>query len=216
MADWKKFVASRLGSTGLPLEREQEIVEELATHLQDVEPEGAAGEQVRDWPAFARQIRLAEEDSMKSRLRTLWIPGLVTGMLSVLVLRAVQYADLRPIVVRLEAMPMVFYLPWLFTLPLVGAVGAYLSRKAGATAKTRTLAAIFPSVALGAVIGLSAVAAVVGALFTGESLLRLGWLMAQFIAVWIILPAAALALGALPFLRTRKGSGPDPSEVAHA
>ena len=50
--------------------------------------------------------------------------------------------------------------------------------------------------------------AALGTLYKGESLAYLGLLLAQFVAVWVLLPAAGLALGALPFL----GDAPKASE----
>lgn len=208
MPDWVAFVHSRLAATGLPAAREQEIIEELAGHLEDTEREGYTCAVVQDWPAFARAIRLAEEESMRSRLRALWIPGLISGLLATVALRVVQHTGYRPQVTPSDLQPMVFYYPWFLVLPLVGAIAAFLSRRAQGGVRTRLLAAVFPSFGVLAMVCLLGPLAALGTLYKGESLAYLGLLLAQFVAVWVLLPAAGLALGALPFL----GDAPKASE----
>ncbi|HKO05710.1 MAG TPA: ABC transporter permease [Candidatus Acidoferrales bacterium] len=72
MPDWKQYVRERLGSLGVDGPREQEIVEELAQQLEqvyadalargagDAEAGRSAAAHIPDWPALAREIRLAE------------------------------------------------------------------------------------------------------------------------------------------------------------
>jgi len=72
MPDWKQFVRERLGSLGVSGPREQEIVEEIAQQLEQIhadalsrgvseaDAERRAGTHISDWPALAREIRLAE------------------------------------------------------------------------------------------------------------------------------------------------------------
>ncbi len=216
MPDWVSFVAARMGHTGLPPVREQEIVEELAAHLEDTEEEGTACEQVRDWPELARRIRVAEEDSMKTRLWTLWIPGLISGVLAALALTVIQKTSFRPVVTSSELQPMVFYYPWFFVLPPVGAIAAYLCRRAGGSVRLRLVVAAFPCLGLLAPLILSGIFAIGATLFTGESTTRLVLMILQFITVWGILPAAALLVGAVPFLGGPKAVAAEPPDAAHA
>lgn len=89
--------------------------------------------------------------------------------------------------------------PWIvFGLPLVGTAVAWRSRTAHGTRAQRILAAIFPAI----------VPALVLCVTTGGDIVRrtcgtavecLNMAAAHWLA-WIILPAAALACGALPFV----------------
>ena len=68
MPDWRKYVRERLRLPGLRAEREAEIVEDLAQHLEDLylgalkrgasasEAEAEAQRDVQDWDALAREI----------------------------------------------------------------------------------------------------------------------------------------------------------------
>lgn len=216
--DWIGFVRAKLGATGLGRERELEIVEELAGHLEDAAGDGVRPEkEVEDWRALAHQIRDAVEDSMYSRLRTFWIPGLITGVLATLALAVLQTAGLRPVVVYTGAVePLVIYIPWLLVLPFAGAVGAYSSRRAGGNVKTRLCTAVFPCFVLMAPFCTVGLVAIVVALFQGENAGRFALAISQFVGVWIVLPAAALLLGALPFLRPERQAEAVRSRVAAA
>ncbi len=75
-------------------------------------------------------------DPMIDRTKRLWLSVTVSWLgtiLSFIVLRRIDHPELilrRPI-------PVVFSLPWLATLILVGAAGAYLAQRADAPRKTR-------------------------------------------------------------------------------
>jgi hypothetical protein len=156
MRDWREFVSQRLGELGLEAEERTEIVDELADHLAErfleFRREGLSeGNAVReclkeviDWHDFRRKIQLArrKEYSMSNRVRQLWIPGLVSFGLSTAFLLLANAFEAEGWVVRLGHPTLyVVDLRWLFALPLVGAVGAYLSRRAGGS-----LGAIYGSV----------------------------------------------------------------------
>ena len=132
-------------------------------------------------------------DPMIDRTKRLWLSVTVTWLgtiLSFIVLRRIDHPELilrRPI-------PVVFSLPWLATLILVGAAGAYLAQRADAPRKTRLVVATSPALLLGIVM-----------------LLLLPWRFADpypwaltFFAIdaenWAVVPGLALLLGALPFL----------------
>ena len=140
---------------------------------------------------------------MNHRTKSLWIPGLVC-------LTAAMAS--RMFLMRLGVEPRVFvmgssaasaglelYLPWLMLLPLVGAIGAYLSRRADGKRAARLAAALFPAIVL---IGLFAIGLTVSVLFERGIHAR-----SQFTALgiytldWIVLPGACLLIGALPFVR---------------
>ncbi len=204
MTDWIGFVRNNLGKTGLAQERERDIVEELAGHLEDAAGDGISPQsEVGNWRTLARQIRDAVEDGMYSRLRTFWIPALITGVLATMALAILQTAGLRPVVIFTGGLqPLVIYIPWLLLLPFAGAAGAYCSRRAGGSVRIRLCTAVFPCLVLMALFCTMGIGALLVALFRGEDALRYAALIAQFIGVWIAVPAVALLLGALPFLRT--------------
>jgi len=128
------------------------------------------------------------------RAKRLWLSVTVTWLganLSLVVLDRTGHPNLilrRPI-------PVMFPLPWLAMLILVGAAGAYLAQRADAPRKTRLLVATSPALLLGIVM-----------------LLLLPWRFADrypwaltFFAIdaenWVVVPGLALLLGSLPFLR---------------
>src|ERR1700722_20532574 len=102
MPDWKKLVEERLGSLNLPPSAKQEIVAELAAHLEDVyEAAQARGldataslelalQEIQDGPVLLANIHRAhaEEDLMNLRTRSLWLPPLAIFFASTLFLLA--------------------------------------------------------------------------------------------------------------------------------
>ncbi len=220
--DWTTYVRQKLGSTGLTPECEQEIVAELAGHLEDRDAAtGDAETEGCDWAALGRKIRSVKGDYMQTRLRNFWIPGLITGVLSAVALRLVQAAGYRPIVgfTQHHHIEMVIYIPWLLMLPLAGAVGAYWSRQAGGDTRTRLLVAIFPCLALSAPVGVMMLGTTGAAFFYPGTVERLDFLALAFpvfLGVWIVAPGLALALGALPFLTSRRETEPARSDAATA
>src|ERR1700685_2760409 len=91
MPDWNGLVRERMESLGLSPAEKEDIVSELANHLEDCcEELRAQGhckseaierslEQVADWPSLSRKIRRAKRkaEMMNNRTKTFWIPGLV-------------------------------------------------------------------------------------------------------------------------------------------
>ena len=220
MPDWHQTVQRGLGSLDLSPQRELEIVQELADHLEDrhaslceqgVTTERAlscALEEIADGRKIAARIRRAEEDDMNERTRSLWLPGVAMLFLSAFILRLVMRAGWQPNVVWISpraplfgytGLALVFYVPWLVMLPAIGALGAWWSRQAGGDRPVRLLSGLFPVVAI-------------------LALLLLGFLLAPFadpqvpmtvklaalgayLLGWVLIPGAALLLGAAPFLR---------------
>jgi hypothetical protein len=100
MPDWKKIVRENLQSRGLPPAHRDDVIRELAAHLEEcyalARSEGLADEaavehtlqQVQDWPALAEDIRRAKplEDEMNHRTKTVWLPGIATSFLAGLLL----------------------------------------------------------------------------------------------------------------------------------
>src|SRR5271155_960828 len=106
MPDWEALVAERLGGLEADAARREEVVRELAGHLEDYylekcsrgfSPAAAmklALAQVADWRELTRKIRLAkrEEESMNDRTKGYWLPGLVAFTASMMWLMILQLA----------------------------------------------------------------------------------------------------------------------------
>jgi hypothetical protein len=136
---------------------------------------------------------------MKKRVPQLWIPGFLTLILSMLSLALLQKQGFHPRNVWSGPNTILFYVPWLVSLPFFGALGAFLASRAGGSRRTALLASVFPVLAL-----------------TGAFLLMfpIGWFDARVIGRqndfsnvaagiladaigWLLLPGAALLAGGL-------------------
>jgi len=215
MPDWQRLARRRLTPLALDSAREDEIVAELAGHLEDLyadmvrqgTPEEEAVQSAlsaaADWDELRREIQRAtnEEIIMNYRVKTLWLPGACTIALSGIVLRLLQIPSApAPHVFWLrQGPPLIVYWQWFVCLPLVGAVGAYWSRRAGGKLLERALAVSFP--VLGPM-GLP--------MLILPFMLIFRWLVhrdallvpsALLLLIWVVLPEAALLVGALPFFR---------------
>jgi hypothetical protein len=106
MHDWPKTVREKLESRGLPTAHLEEVIRELAAHLEETyaqaRSEGLADEaavehtlqQVRDWHVLAEDIRRSkpQEVDMNHLTKTVWLPGIAilfgTGLLLLFMDRA--------------------------------------------------------------------------------------------------------------------------------
>lgn len=136
---------------------------------------------------------------MNDRTRSLWIPGLASLTAAMGTLMIMNRFGVEPRIfwygskVGLE-----LYLPWLMVLPVFGALGAYLSRRAKGQLKARLVAALFPAIVL---FGFFCFAITVSAVIERHVPWRvLPLVFALAVFNWALLPGAALLLGALPFL----------------
>ncbi len=217
MPDWRALVTERLGVLDLHRVQRHEIIEELACHLEDfyrcqraqgfsesVATERALAE-VADWQELAHKISVAqhEEENVNSRTKNFWLPGLVNLAASMVWLMILQLTigHVRMQWVHNHVL-IATYVAWLGAQPLCGALGAYMSRRAGGQRRSRLAAGLFPSIALLVVFFWIAVIA----LFVERNHFVLDhplyFTMVAF--PWVILPATALLVGALPFLKTPK------------
>ena len=162
MPDWQKFVRHRLSGLELdPAERE-EVHAELAAHLEEsyaglcqqgLREKDAAErtlQEVTDWQDLRRNILAAKrrEHPMKQRVQQLWIPGFLTLILSMLVLATLQTTGFHPRLVPSGPRTILFFAPWLLSLPFLGALGTYLSSRAGGSRRSALLVSVFPVLAL--------------------------------------------------------------------
>ena len=207
MRDWHAFVQERLGSLhGVQREREQ-ITSELAGHLEEyyevLRSKGLAEEaalartcaQAGDWEILRRGIVLAtEEGIMQERVWQIWIPSLVTLVSSTVVLSGLIGTGTRPIIWHPEEpRGVILYIPWLLLLPLIGAVGGYLSRRAQGSGWQVYVAGLFPALAMGLVMMLIfPFAFVINPQVAPQ--FKFISLMAMVVS-WVVLPGIALCIG---------------------
>jgi hypothetical protein len=135
---------------------------------------------------------------MNDRTKTFWVPGLVSLTAS-MGWRFILQSTVGPVpqtLVNHAGLPLRQQLFWLAALPFFGAASAYLSRRAGGDRRVAVLAAVLPS-------------AVMVPLWIGMGINMAHPSPAQWFGLlsgilnWIVLPAIALLLGALPFFKAR-------------
>jgi hypothetical protein len=216
MPDWQELVRQRL--TGLALENADlvEVVEELASHLEDdyesllhngMSEEAAIHcviKQIADPRALKSKIESSreKEQPMNSRVSQFWLPAFLTILLAMSFLMIIEAVGFQPWVSSAWGGPQgtlpaaVVYLPWLATLPFIGALGAHLSGRAGARRWTVFSSVLFPVVPYLAfcVIGLPTALLLDGRVAHNitPSALFVGF------AAWVLLPSIALLAGGLP------------------
>lgn len=220
MPDWLKSVRERLSDLTLdPAERE-EVHAELAAHLEEsyeafrkeglAEHEAAerACAQSGDWKDLQQGIDSARnrKDIMTNRVKQLWLPGLLTFTLSMVSLELAQKFEPRPFVLDLDrgTPVLMFYISWLLILPLAGALGAYLSKRAGGSARMVLVSSIFPVLPFAVVF---MIAIPVGLVISHALAHHI--VTAAFFTMtigWVLAPGLALLVGGLlvQFLRSRR------------
>jgi|SRR6266446_3824109 hypothetical protein len=224
MPDWQKLVRRRLSGLAVDFTEREEIHTELAAHLEESYeslrtkglPEQAAMQQtlaqVADWQDLRRRIQVArtrKENIMNDRVRQLWLPGLLTFVLSMGLLELVQKFGPRPFVLDLDkgTPVLMFYTSWLLTLPLAGAIGALLSKRAGGSPKILAISSVFPVLPFGVVF----LIAIPAGLLIGHSLAH-HIVAAAFLTMmfgWVLVPGVALLSGGLLVqLLSRRSSSP--------
>ena len=129
---------------------------------------------------------------MSHDAKTLWVPGVST-----LVIASLFGMTMTRLLVVLWGQPRATLLvagPWLCSYFVFGALGAFWSRRGGGARWKRFLSGTFP-----ATLHLATFLAIVVSAVISET--RPLAFFARVFVFWVIIPAAALALGTLPFLR---------------
>jgi len=222
--DWEELVRAKLAGLAIEPREKREVIEELAAHLDETYEElrgrGFIEEdatelslcEVKDWPDLRRRIQSArkmKENIMNDRVRQLWLPGLLTFVLSMGLLELVQKFGPRPFVLDLDkgTPVLMFYTSWLLTLPLAGAIGALLSKRAGGSPKILAISSVFPVLPFGVVF----LIAIPAGLLIGHSLAH-HIVAAAFLTMmfgWVLVPGVALLSGGLLVqLLSRRSSSP--------
>src|SRR6266852_26241 len=164
MRDWEALVDGRLAGLVLEPAERAEVIAELSTHLAETCEEwrrqGLPEEEavrrtlseVENWQDLQRRIQIArtKENIMTNRVKQFWLPSLVTMLFTMGLLALIQIFGPNPwMVARKSAWSLiapvaVIYLPWLLSLPLVGALGAFLSFRSGGSQRAVFSSIVFP------------------------------------------------------------------------
>jgi hypothetical protein len=219
LPDWHALVRERLASLPLDPAELEEVVAELAAHLEDscrdgredhaTEPD-ASGQMLADtvdWSRVSRSIGRAKREVLgpRDRTRRVWLPGLLGLAVSMGWMALLQQANPRTGLPWLQSgLPLAAYLLWLGALPPLGATLSYVSRRAGGDTPARLTASLFPPMAMLAV---GSLVVANGILVEGNPLiLRDPMNLAVAALSWVVLPGLALLVGTLPFLDLRAPS----------
>jgi hypothetical protein len=218
MPDWQRLVREKLDCAQLPASQRDEIAAELATHLEELfEEQRARGlsqseareqalREVCDWNRLNRRIQRAkrEEKIMNDRTKQLWMPGLAAFWIAMgceVALGKFSAGAISGGHMFINTYNTAFfYSAWLLAQLACGALAAYLSRRAGGTRTARIGAALFTSAVLLTtmviVITICAVGRATGLAFTTLDFM----LLIKPVVIVVLVPSAAMLLGALPFL----------------
>jgi hypothetical protein len=218
MPDWESLVREQLAGLSLEPNESREVISEFADHLEDVyislrgegisECEAARRtlSQVSDWSDLRQEILLArtKERTMAPRAIQLWLPGMLTFLVSMVLLEIVQKIGPKPIILSLDkGIPiLMFYTSWLLMLPLAGAMGAYLSHRARGSSRLVLASSLFPILPL---VTVFLIAFPIG-LAMGHGLAPKTFLVVG--VEWVLLPAVALLAGGMPtqYLLSRRAT----------
>jgi hypothetical protein len=221
MPDWQKLVRQRLCDLALDAGEKDGVHAELAAHLEESYeaslkqgvPEQVAVHralsQVTNWQDLRRRIQIArtmKENIMNDRVRQLWLPGFLTFLLSTSLLALNQIFGPKPwALMKVGQLPMVlFFIPWLLSLPIVGALGASLSLRAGGSRSTVFSSIVFPVLPFLASIMVALPVSLIFDRFIGHNTAPMALLMA--LPGWVLAPGVALLAGGLvaQFLLSRR------------
>jgi len=210
MPDWQKLVRQRLSGLAFNAAERDEVHAELAVHLEETYevllregmPERDAIRRALslagDWQDLRRRIQTAKakENIMNDRVRQLWLPGFLTFVLSSGILTLIQVYGPKPEVVALSLPWSTVYIPWLLLLPLVGAMGAFLSRRAGGSQRAVLTSVVFPVLPFLASIVLVLPFSLMFDRFIAHNIAPMALLTA--LLGWVLAPGVALLAGGLP------------------
>ena len=207
MPDWRAYVRDHLGTVCGARAEDGEVIRELAGHLEEcyealrvkgIPEEGAVLQtcaEAGNWGELRRGIVSAKaEGMMHDRVKQIWLPSLITLLSSWVVLALLLWAGTRPVISHPgEPRSLILYVPWLLLLPLIGAAGGYLSRRAQGVGWRVYVAGLFPALAMGAVLLVTFPFAFVinPQVVPGFKIISL----AAVTVSWVVLPGIALCAG---------------------
>ena len=142
--------------------------------------------------------RILDTRTVNTRTTTFWLPALASLTAAMVCLAISTFAGLQPRFVARGLATSVVYIPWLLMLPLCGAAGGYLSRRAGGERRACLSAGLFPVIALAILVGFLTL---IGKFVYSKP----QWLHVSMALLFgAILPGLALLLGAIPFARASR------------
>lgn len=210
--DWEELVRAKLAGLAIEPGEKREVIEELAAHLEEtwqelrkqgVPEEEAVGRtlsEVEDWQNLRHQIQNArtKENIMTNRVTQFWLPGFLTFLLSTGLLALTQIFGPKEWTLMIPGQPpsVLFFIPWLFSLPLVGAVGAYLSHRAGGSRRAIFSSIVFPVLPFLASILVVLPVSLIFDHFIAHNIAPMSLLMA--LLGWVLAPGVALLAGGSP------------------
>jgi len=208
MPDWRKVVREHIGNLRLPQETTEEVIAELASHLEECEnnaeheePDASELEvHAVKWHKLARAIHRAksEEALMNRRIRSLWLPSLANLLAALALMLLLDQLNFEePGIATFGHIAKVVSLPWLLALPMSGALGALLAKHARGSCAQRLIAGLAPSFVW------LAVMVTVGLFLIFDPRHFASVSLSDFVFSMlglVVLPAVALLLGTLPFL----------------
>ena len=231
MPDWQQLVSHRLAALALDEREKQEVIAELADHLQETyeavrraglsesDAVGRALLQVNNWDHLQRRISEAKEYPMNARTSRLWLPSFVTLALSVVTLVGFAFLGLQPgpfgsrpgrevwwgHLISGNTGGLAFvneYTVWLMALPFLGALGAYLSGRAGGRRRDILISGVFPALAWFAIV--LVVFSFAASLGHGVTTLIAPVGPVGLLALLVLIPGACLLLGVLAYSAAAK------------
>ncbi len=209
MHDWRETIREKLADRHMSRSQREDLVAELANHLEDLhaellasgiaEPEASAKclKQLTDVQQIAAKRSQIREGAMNQRSRTFWLPGLVTLTLASVSLMVMQlFAFARPRVHWVDGGAVAVGFVWLASLLPCGALGAYLSRRAGGSRWSSIIASLFPSLIM---LSVFCVVLPIGILIERNTyIIHHPRYFGLALLVWIVVPGIALLLGSVP------------------
>lgn len=218
MRDWKPFVRERIDAMNLAPDQKEEIVSEVAAHFEDIY-EAARSEGLTeadalerattvevDWRRLAAQIQRTkqQEATMNDRTRQLWLPGLASFWAAMICDLALGGGALSGESLFYSHTKQLMFALLLVAQLCCGAVGAFLSRRAGGNRSARIAAALFPCgillVTMFIVIAICAVGRATGLAFAALDMT----ILIRPVLIVVLVPSIVMLLGALPFLSDTK------------
>jgi hypothetical protein len=136
--DWKQLVRERLAALNLRPAAKEDVIAELAAHMEDDCEEGIASglaesEATRHalagirWHRLARKIHVAkiensdsERGVMNQRTKKLGLPALMSLTLTAVLLVVFEKVHVRPLVVNLGHIAMTLQLAWFAAITITG------------------------------------------------------------------------------------------------
>jgi hypothetical protein len=227
MPDWEKLVSRRLAQLALDDRERREVIAELAGHLEETyeasRQRGASHDeatrgallQVDNWNRLQQEIYVArrKENVMNARTSRLWIPSLVTLAASVITLVGFAFLGLKPaplgspgqgiwwshLIGGITSGPYMVneYTVWLMALPLIGALGAGLSSRAGGTLRDIVISGAFPALTWLTI--LFVVQSFAASLGRGLEAETAPVNVARLVILLVLIPGACLLLGVLVY-----------------